>query len=689
MADVNWTRETVEAELDRLEASLEGFGLRTPFRRAKQLAALEADWASRETQTRWQSRLTYWREVLLGEGDQDALAADLGKRRGIETLLENPAARKLLFETTAWEVYAPDGSYRFERAQDLLEGRPRILGLEPVQMERDADYDWWLQHPRDRLFQVAHQNGWHFMYLALAQLHQPDEKWVREWAREVICHVTDCPRLPNGYNDFSRGPNPGRPANVAWSHYGYVGVRLKYLVLTYSVMKDSPALPSRFQAILLRMVRAHARHLDALGRKAFASNYLTATGQALYLAAALFPELKESGPWLDHLWPNFVAGMKRELLEDGCHFHRSLSYHLTFVQRPLGAVLVAKALGRADELPADFVALLQKAVQAFVQVSTPIRSTPGVNDDWTVNISYHDVLGLAAEALDRADWRYLATDGERGTAPDERSALLPKAQLIAQRSDWSSKGRYLFFNVSPDGGHHHADTLSIQIWADGRRLLIDPGTGHYYTGERGLYTRSWWHNCPTFGAQQLPNSCSPRILHWETSDELDYAVGQIDVPVPGATGKAGIRRHVFFVDRAYWVFWDEFTGLPQKGPVWENFHFATPALKISSDGRQAHTLLPEGPNLLLSVGSSGWQVKSEKAQKWLVYGGQGLPTQVLHYEADPETASRGFAALLVPLKQGESTASISLDHVESLADGRVRLRITISGRSRAVVTRKF
>jgi hypothetical protein len=249
------------------------------------------------------------------------------------------------------------------------------------------------------------------------------------------------------------------------------------------------------------------------------------------------------------------------------------------------------------------------------------------------------------------------------------------------RSDGSQDARYLFFNVSPDGGHHHPDTLSIQIWAGGRPLLIDPGTGHYYTGEREFYRRSWWHNCPTLGPALLPEGLDPKVLGWETGRDLDYAVGQ--VTVNGGT----IRRHVFFVDRQYWVLWDDFEGMTPGAQIWENFHFPTEEVRISEAGRVVQTLLPEGTNLLMCAGQGGWEVASEAAKQWLSYGGEGVPTRLLHYRADGETAARGFAALFVPFEGAPEGTGFA--GIERFQDGRVRMDVMVRGRRFQVTTSSF
>ena len=703
------TRLSVEAELITFESALKKLGLKTPMQRARQLAAREQDWNDSEVQLRWQSRIDYWHSVLLDDetwgdvldlthlslqplkdsfevGDattQEVWAEHMRNRSGIPGDLGSVPYQKLLFEAYSWVQFRADDTFMFERTEELIQGKIRLLDLDPIEIDPNADYNWLAAHPRDRLFHYLHQNQWHTMCLGLAHLHRPDDKWARQWIRMTVAHIDQCPRLPAGHTDFATFSQPHN--NTSWRHYGYVAGRLRYLVLNYLVMKNSPVFSPRIHSVILRMIHAHAQHLDVLGAAAYRDNYSSATGKSLFLIAALLPELRVSDRYVERMFQHLQQAIGKELLADGCHVHRSFSYHLTFIQRPLSMVLVAKHTGRTNDVPPDFLKKLEDATRAFALMSTPIRSTPGINDDWDVAMPYSDLLQLAANAFDREDWRYIASDGRSGEPPKKRSVLLPEAQVIAMRSDWSPQARYLFFNVSPNGGHHHADTLSVQIWSGGRHLLIDPGVGHYYTGERAVAGHSWWHNCPTLGQQQLPDRPQPKLLHWETSPGLDYAVGQISI------GSAKIRRHVFFVERRYWLLWDEFLNLPQKGELWENFHFAVnrSQIEIRDDGRFVRTKLPKGTNLAFFSGQTTWTHSLEDASKWIGYGGKPIPTALLHFQAERQVANDGFAALWVPFADESDLRQTSLDHIERLPDGRVRLHVTRLGKRKTVTTRLF
>jgi len=187
----------------------------------------------------------------------------------------------------------------------------------------------------------------------------------------------------------------------------------------------------------------------------------------------------------------------------------------------------------------------------------------------------------------------------------------------------------------------------------------------------------------------LPLRPGPKVLHWQTGHDLDYAVGQISVPVGEGQVPARFRRHVFFVDHVYWVVWDELTGVPGNRTIWENFHFATRDLACANDGRTVMTSCAEGANLLMLVGQPGWTMQKESTRMWPVGSRDTVPMATLHYEAHGATAARGFGALFVPLNGREAPPQTSFDGVERLTDGRVRWQVSVAGQQRTLTTRSF
>ena len=655
---MQWTRESATKRIEELKPFLQDLGSRDPFGRVRQLIEKEQRWSSPEAQLLWQHRFHFWDEVLCGSAGQQAgppaEPALQVTAEQMNTYLRDEPFRRVFFETDAWDLYDENGAFRGDRPEALVNGRIQQLDLDPVQTNPSNDYDWLLAHPRDRLFQHGHQSGHQFMILALAAFHGPDDRWAWKFRNMTCSLIAQCPALPAGYCDTGRGKTAEVPSNVAWSHYGYVANRLHFLLATYALLQDHPCLQGEFHNLVVRLAMVHANHLNALGKDAYRDNYLNATGKALYLASKLLPDSTSTALWQTEMWPHLIEGIDRELLEDGCHIHRSFSYHLTFIQRPLSMLGMATKLDELERLPSGFIDRIRKAMEAFVAVSTPVRSTPGINDDWTSSISYNRLLDLGGRLLDEPGHTYLSTETADGSAPPFLSRLLPSAQLVVMRSDWTRDANYLLFNVSPDGGHHHPCTLSIQVWSGGSPLLIDPGVGHYYTGEREISRRSWWHNCPTLGPVNLPDDLAPRVLHYEASDELVYAVGCIQWNVSDGCPPAEFRRHVLFIEKSCWLIYDEFENLPKGPAIWENLHFAPGEVEASEEGDSYWTVSGENANLSVNTVARGWTNSIEMGARWLSYGGKPETTPLVQAEwesADPLVTACGVMRSNVDYRQ--------------------------------------
>ncbi len=101
--------------------------------------------------------------------------------------------------------------------------------------------------------------------------------------------------------------------------------------------------------------------------------------------------------------------------------------------------------------------------------------------------SYAELLELAADLLDREDLRWAATAGAAGEPPARRYVSFGAGGYHLQRSGWGDRGRpfaderWLIFDCGPlgDGGHGHYDLLNVEIAADGRPLVVDPGRYTY------------------------------------------------------------------------------------------------------------------------------------------------------------------------------------------------------------------
>lgn len=301
-------------------------------------------------------------------------------------------------------------------------------------------------------------------------------------------------------------------------------------------------------------------------------NHRTLELYALLTASMAFPEL-DPGHELRHVaFVELHDNLLRDVRPDGVHREASTHYHCIALRSWLGAVRHARDAGVA--LPASYLTRVTAACDFALHVQRPDGRIPAVSD--ADGESYRDVLALAAELLGRPDWRWAASLGRSGAPPVRRSVSFPDGGYHVQRSGWGSattpyeEERFLLFDCGPigDGGHGHYDLLSVEVFGNGRPLLVDPG--RYTYSETGENWRRWFkgtaaHNTVTIdGLDQTPYSRrKPRgvpatgNLLWRVSAPgLDAVCGE-------ATSQQYEVRHVrtvLFIADEYWIVIDDLVG---------------------------------------------------------------------------------------------------------------------------------
>jgi hypothetical protein len=279
---------------------------------------------------------------------------------------------------------------------------------------------------------------------------------------------------------------------------------------------------------------------------------------------------------LYHVTHTRAATLNRNLLTDvrpdGVHREHSTHYHMLVLRSFLGARENARRSG--VEFPADFDAHLQRACDFALHCRRPDGLIPALSDSDSGD--YSDLLALAARLFGRPDYLYAATGGARGVAPELTNVCFPDGGYFVQRSGWGTDGetlgdaRFLIFDAGApgDGGHGHYDALSVEVYAHGRPLVVDPGRFTY--SEHGANWRRRFkstaaHNTVCVdGLDQTPYRCGKpkgptaraRVFERHSTPSLDVLCGEVLSPAY----EASHVRRVLFVAGEYWLIADELQG---------------------------------------------------------------------------------------------------------------------------------
>jgi len=309
------------------------------------------------------------------------------------------------------------------------------------------------------------------------------------------------------------------------------------------------------------------------------NTHLLGEALALYVTGIALPELAASGRRAALGRKILLDEIPRQIAADGGHCERSTHYHRYTLDFYLLALIVARIAGDADATP-RFDEVVRRLGTAARVLCDDRGRMPHLGDDdggalWPIAgrapDDLRDSLAIAAALVERPDlqvgrapeeayWmlaglRDVHVDSRVPTAAPVRSTSLPETGYYVSRS---SAGDHLVIDGGPhgyqNGGHAHADALSLTLTVRGLPLLIDPGTG-CYTADAALRDRmrsSTLHNTLTLDdrPQSVPRGpfhwahvATTRLNRWRTNDGFDYFDGAHDGYAPAEHRRRVLALH--------------------------------------------------------------------------------------------------------------------------------------------------
>jgi uncharacterized heparinase superfamily protein len=270
------------------------------------------------------------------------------------------------------------------------------------------------------------------------------------------------------------------------------------------------------------------------------NTHLLGEALALYVAGVAVPELKRSHKWLRTGRTILLDEIARQILTDGGHVERSAHYHRYALDYYLLALTVARIAG--DEAAASAFDRAATRLAACARSLADERGRmPALGDDDGGSLfpiagrdpaDVTDSLDIASKLLRRPELSLGAREESLWLlgawmsdidVPAARPSALPRAEAFDDMGYYiarPSAGAHLVFDVGRhgflNGGHAHADALSIVLTIDGRPLLIDPGTAVYTTDAalRDRFRGTALHN--TLLVDGRPQSEPSRPFQWHS-----------------------------------------------------------------------------------------------------------------------------------------------------------------------------
>jgi hypothetical protein len=509
------------------------------------------------------------------------------------------------------------------------------LGTRPDWMTADL--------PADREWRLEWGRFYYGLDLAAAFQETGDSGYVKAWEQLVTSWIDQVPC------DFD-------PSDV-------IGRRIQNWIYAWCGFARAPVFAGLRQQAAERLVAsldAQVQHLRShLTRD---RNHRTLELYALFIAALALPQLDPDGDLLQVAVRDLAANLMQDVHEDGVQRERSTHYHHVVLRSFLGMRENARRFH--VDLPAAFDERLSRACEFAMHVHRPDGTIPALSDSDTG--SHLDLLQLAGRLLGRSDFEYVATRGGSGTAPAVTHASFARAGYYTQRSGWGARRRrfeeerFLIFNCGAlgDGRHGHYDALSVDVSAEGRPLVVDPG--RYTYCDDPPHWRRWFkstaaHNTITVdgldqtpyrrGRPKGPVACAV-LLQRLSGEGLDVLWGEVRSPAYEVVH----RRRVLFVRDEYWVIDDHVQGLePHRYEL--RFHLAPASGDALGVIQRTDAAVVAGANVAVAVATPG-TIHLETGWVAPTYGHK-VPAPVIVVTREGAAVAR-FVTLVVPRTNYES-----------------------------------
>ena len=302
-----------------------------------------------------------------------------------------------------------------------------------------------------------------------------DERAAATWRDMVESLIDRAPPPPEG-------TPPG--ATISWRTLD-AGLRVAGWCRQFSAFAKSPSLSDEFIEKFLRSVRDHGRRLE---KPRVSGNWRIMELRGLLDIAMFFPFLPESRRWRESALAEFERQLALQVYPDGFQFELSPGYHGVIPNDYSHIVWLFRICG---ETPPSFVLKgIEKAYDVYPRLSRPDRCVPPLNDSNSVGLE-REMERAVKLYPEREDFRWFATGGAEGRAPEYLSCVFPYAGAVVFRSSWATNAVWGYMDCSPFGrGHQHEDKLNVLISAYGRNMVVEPGNYAYDTSEMRKYVVS-------------------------------------------------------------------------------------------------------------------------------------------------------------------------------------------------------
>ena len=578
-------------------------------------------------------------------------------------------------EKTVVEIKSrwPETAQRIvEQADRICEGKFDLLGF--TDLSFGDPIDWHFEPVSGKQIPLEHWSKLDYLDAGVAG----DKKITWELNRHQYFMklgqayvLTGDPRYANAFVNHVESWMDANPPKLGINWASSLEVSFRSISWLWALYFFRGAVPAGTSKRALKFLYLNARHLESYLSTYFSPNtHLTGEALGLFYLGTLLPEFNEAKRWQDLGREILIEQIPVHVKPDGVYFEQSSYYHRYTTDFYIHLLILSRANGIT--LPKTVEKTLASLLDHLMHITRPDGTTSFFGDDDGGRLAMLDArapndfrpsLATGAALFGRGDYKFVAGEaaeellwllGVEGLRkydsiaahePAELSKAFPDGGYFVMRDGWTDKSNYLLFDCGPHGalncGHAHADALSFELAANGRTVLVDPGT-YTYTGSKEL--RDWFrssqaHNTVTLdgesssipdGAFTWKTVADCRLLDWKTADRFVYVRGEC----------AGVVRSIFFLKGKYWIVRDTIkSGKQHTADIY--FHFDS-----RTNPRLENDFIHEpGSGLRVRVTGNGRWIEENQ---WISHCyGQKEPAKVFRFSAVLQPGESVYTFLLL------------------------------------------
>ena len=389
---------------------------------------------------------------------------------------------------------------------------------------------------------------------------------------------------------------------INWQSSLEIAIRAISWMWTIFLLLPSRSLTDGAASRIGRSLFAQIGHIDRFPSLFSSPNtHLIGEATALFLAGTLFPGVGQSGRWQGRGADWLIREIELQVTPDGVHGELSSYYHCYTIDFLLQALTLSKLKG--FEFPDSMWKQLDQMMEFLLHFTRNDGTLPLVGDD-----DGGRALGIVSSDYrsprfsEEMFWLQQLAAGVGPVTlmpalPRETDAFYPAAGYAIQRSGRGPRGSQVIFDCGGlgmlNGGHGHADALSLVLNVGTTEILTDPGTCVYNGSPewRNFFRSTRAHNTVVVdnsdqsapdGTFKWKRKAQCRVVKHVSNEAFDYVEAEHD-GYRDAPFSIMHRRGVLHIRPDLWVVVDDLMGTSEHMFDFY-FHFSSNAkLSIRQD----------------------------------------------------------------------------------------------------------